>query len=189
VPHGASDVFRPVAAPAGSPTPYFLYVGALEPRKNLGGLIDAWRETRRRHGVDLVLAGRKRADFNELPAESGLQMLGEVSDTDLARLYSGALALAYPSHYEGFGLPVLEAMQCGACVLISKDSALREVAGEAGVALDGAQAWVEAMCAAVSNPEWRGQQRGKSLARACEFSWARTAQLTHDVYQEALKRF
>jgi glycosyltransferase involved in cell wall biosynthesis len=189
VPHGASDVFRPVAAPAGSPTPYFLYVGALEPRKNLAGLIEAWREVRRRHNVELVLAGRKRADFNELPADPGLRVLGEVSDTDLARLYSGALALVYPSHYEGFGLPVLEAMQCGACVLISKDSALREVAGEAGVALDGAQAWVEAMCAAVSNPEWRSQQRGKSLARACEFSWARTAQLTYDVYQEALRRF
>jgi glycosyltransferase involved in cell wall biosynthesis len=116
-------------------------------------------------------------------------VLGEVSDTDLARLYSGALALVYPSHYEGFGLPVLEAMQCGACVLISKDAALGEVAGQAGVTLDGAQAWVEAMCAAAANPEWRNQQRARSLARACEFSWTRTAQLTHDVYQEALKRF
>jgi alpha-1,3-rhamnosyl/mannosyltransferase len=191
VPHGASDVFRPVAAPPAKleGAPYFLYVGTLEPRKNLHTLIDAWHEVRRRHNVDLMLAGRKRADFNELPAEPGLRVLGEVSDTDLARLYSGALALVYPSHYEGFGLPVLEAMQCGACVLISKDAALGEVAGQAGVTLDGAQAWVEAMCAAAANPEWRNQQRARSLARACEFSWTRTAQLTHDVYQEALKRF
>ncbi len=191
VPHGAADVFRPVAAPPAmvAATPYFLYVGTLEPRKNLRVMIDAWREVRRKHGVDLVLAGRKREDFNELPAEPGLQVLGEVSDTDLARLYSGALALVYPSHYEGFGLPVLEAMQCGACVLISKDAALGEVAGEAGVALDGARAWTEAMCAVASNPEWRGQQRAKSLARAREFSWARTAQLTYDVYREALQRF
>jgi len=112
VPHGAADVFRPAAPPDAAP--YFLYVGALEPRKNLDGLIEAWREVRRRHGVDLVLAGRKRVDFNELPPEPGLRVTGEVRDTDLARLYSGALALVYPSHYEGFGLPVLEAMQCGA---------------------------------------------------------------------------
>jgi len=112
VPLGASDIFRPVAAPAASPVgaPYFLYVGTLEPRKNLHALIEAWRDVRRRHGVDLVLAGRKRADFNQPHAEPGLRVEGEVSDTDLARLYSGALALVYPSHYEGFGLPVLEAI-------------------------------------------------------------------------------
>jgi glycosyltransferase involved in cell wall biosynthesis len=193
VPLGASDVFRPVEAraPAASPAaaPYFLYVGTLEPRKNLDGLIEAWREVRGRHGVDLVLAGRRRADFSELPPEPGLRVTGEVSDTDLAQLYSGALALVYPSHYEGFGLPVLEAMQCGACVLISKDAALCEVAGEAGVNLDGAQAWAEAMCAVASNPEWRHERRAKSLARARGFSWTRTAQLTYDVYEEALKRF
>jgi len=187
VPHAASDIFHPAAAPAARP--YFLYVGALEPRKNLEGLIGAWRELRRCHDADLVLAGRKRADFRELPAEPGLRVEGEVSDTDLAQLYSGALALVYPSHYEGFGLPVLEAMQCGACVLISKDAALCEVAGQAGVSLDGAQGWVEAMCAAASNPEWRNERRAKSLARAREFSWARTAQLTYDVYEEALNRF
>jgi glycosyltransferase involved in cell wall biosynthesis len=191
VPHGAADVFRPAAPPVASPdaAPYFLYVGALEPRKNLDGLIEAWRVVRRRHRVDLVLTGRKRVDFNELPPEPGLRVTGEVSDTDLARLYSGALALVYPSHYEGFGLPVLEAMQCGACVLISKDAALCEVAGEAGVNLDGGQAWADAMCAAASNPEWRNEQRAKSLKRAREFSWTRTAQLTYDVHQEALKRF
>jgi glycosyltransferase involved in cell wall biosynthesis len=191
VPHGASDVFRPAAPPVASPdaAPYFLYVGTLEPRKNLDGLIEAWREVRRRHSVDLVLAGRKRVDFNALPPEPGLRVRGEVSDTDLAQLYSGALALVYPSHYEGFGLPVLEAMQCGACVLISKDPALREVAGEAGVNLDDGQAWAEAMCAVASNAEWRSEWRAKSLERAREFSWTRTAQLTYDVYAEALKRF
>jgi glycosyltransferase involved in cell wall biosynthesis len=188
VPHGASDVFRPVAA-APLPGPYFLYVGTLEPRKNLHGLMEAWREARRRHGVDLVLAGRKRADFSELPCEPGLRATGEVSDIELAQLYSGALALVYPSHYEGFGLPVLEAMQCGACVLISKDAALCEVAGEAGISLNGTRDWIEAMCVAAGNPQWRSDRQAKSLARAREFSWARAAQLTYDVYQEALKRF
>jgi alpha-1,3-rhamnosyl/mannosyltransferase len=187
VPLGASEVFRPADAVAA--TPYFLYAGTLEPRKNLHALVDAWRLVRARHAVDLVLAGRRRADFAALALEPGLRILGEVSDDELRQLYSGALALVYPSCYEGFGLPVLEAMQCGACVLVSRDAALCEVAGEAGVYPDGAKAWVEAMCAAVSEPAWLNQQRAKSLARAKEFSWARTAQKTREVYVEAQRRF
>ena len=187
VPLAAAPVFRPVEAQE-SP-PYFLYVGALEPRKNLHGLVEAWRSVRRLHPVDLVLVGRYRADFAALAPELGLHLPGEVSDTELARLYSGALALVYPSHYEGFGLPVLEAMQCGACVFISRDAALREVAGEAGLCLDGAGAWAEAMCAAAGNPNWLQERRQASLARAREFSWARTAKLTHGVYEEAMRRF
>ncbi|MBZ5591918.1 MAG: glycosyltransferase family 4 protein [Acidobacteriia bacterium] len=187
VPHGASELFRP-AEPAPS-APYFLYAGALEPRKNLHELVEAWRTVHGRHGVDLVLAGRRRADFAELPPEPGLRILGEVSDDDLPRLYSGAVAAVYPSRYEGFGLPVLEAMQCGACVLISHDAALREVAGEAGVCLDGNREWAEAMCAAATHPIWLNEQRTKSLARAREFSWTSTAQRTREVYLEAKRRF
>jgi alpha-1,3-rhamnosyl/mannosyltransferase len=187
VPLGASSAFQRVEAPADRP--YFLYVGALEPRKNLETLMGAWRTVRRLHAVDLVLAGRRREDFAQLAPEPGLRLLGEVSDHDLPRLYSGALALVYPSHYEGFGLPVLEAMQCGACVFISTDAALREVAGDAGVSLDGAGAWVEAMCAAATNPAWLNAQRAKSVARSRQFSWTRTARLTHEVYEEALRRF
>jgi len=187
VPLGASDVFRPVETL--DRPPYFLYVGTLEPRKNLSRLIEAWRAVRNRYPVDLVLAGRRRADFAEPSPEPGLQLTGEVTDRDLARLYSGALAVVYPSRYEGFGLPVLEAMQCGACVFISKDAALREVAGDAGLSLDGAGAWVEAMCAAVNNPEWLEARRRASIARAREFSWARTARLTREIYEEAQRRF
>jgi glycosyltransferase involved in cell wall biosynthesis len=187
VPHGASDVFRPrEKTPA---TPYFLYVGALEPRKNLPALIEAWRAVRQRYDVDLVMAGARRADFSQPAPEPGLRLMGQVSDADLARLYSGALALVYPSHYEGFGLPVLEAMQCGACVLLSRDAALAEVAGDAGVRLEGMREWVEVMCAAAGNPEWLVERRQASLTRAAEFSWARTARLTREVYAEALRRF
>jgi glycosyltransferase involved in cell wall biosynthesis len=137
----------------------------------------------------LVLAGRRREDFAELAPEPGLRILGEVSDHDLSHLYSGALALVYPSSYEGFGLPVLEAMQCGACVMISTDGALCEVAGEAGVCLEGPKAWAEAMCAAATNPAWLNEQRAKSLTRAKQFSWARTAESTRAVYVEAQRRF
>ena len=187
VPHGASEVFRPVEGPQAAP--YFLYVGALEPRKNLAAVVDAWRSVRARHDVDLVLVGRRREDFPEFSPEPGLHVPGEVEDADLAKLYSGALAFVYPSHYEGFGLPVLEAMQCGACVLISNDAALREVAGDAGVALDGAAAWAEAMGAAAENPAWVEEHRRKSLARAHQFSWKNTARQTWEVYEEAGRRF
>ena len=187
VPHGASGTFRP--APAEHRAPYFLYAGTLEPRKNLELLIEAWRAARRTSAVDLILAGRARADFTRPAPEPGLQLPGEVSDADLARLYSGAVAVVYPSYYEGFGLPVLEAMQCGACVFISQDPALQEVGGDAALVLDRPRSWVEAMRAASGSPEWLAQRRDASLARAREFSWARTARLTREVYEEAMRRF
>src|SRR5205807_344438 len=83
---------------------------------NLRFLVDAWRPVRDRYGVELALAGRRREDFAALPAEPGLRILGEALERDLPSLYSQALAFVYPSLYEGFGLPVLEAMQCGAFV-------------------------------------------------------------------------
>ena len=187
VPLAASNTFRPVRAE--NRLPYFLYAGTLEPRKNLHYLIEAWREVRRISPVDLVLAGRARADFWHPAPEPGLQLIGEVSDADLARLYSAALAVVYPSHYEGFGLPVLEAMQCGACVFISSDAALREVGGDAALVLDSPPSWVDAMRAAAGKPEWLGRRREASLARAREFSWARTARLTREVYSESIRRF
>jgi glycosyltransferase involved in cell wall biosynthesis len=185
VPEAAAAWFRPVAsAPA---TPYFLFVGTLEPRKNLPALVEAWREVRRHHPVDLVLAGRRRADFPALPEEPGLRIMGEVADEKLPQLYSGALAFVYPSLYEGFGLPVLEAMQCGACVIASR--AVAEAAGDAAVYADTPQELARAMREAAARPEWRAELGARSLARAREFSWERTARLTHQVYEEARRRF
>jgi glycosyltransferase involved in cell wall biosynthesis len=162
-------------------------VGTLEPRKNIAVLVDAWRQVRRRHTVDLLLVGRRRADFPPLPDEPGLRLLGELPDSALPELYSGALAFVYPSLYEGFGLPVLEAMQCGAPVIASR--AVAEAAGDAAVYADSAQDLAAAMCEAVSRPEWRNDRRARSLARSLEFSWERTARLTHEVYEEARRRF
>ena len=187
VPHAASRMFHPVEFPAS--TPYFVYAGTLEPRKNLHGLIEAWREVRRRHPVDLILAGRRRADFPQLAPEPGLKLAGEISDAELVQMYSGALAFVYPSHYEGFGLPVLEAMQCGACVFVSKDPALRDLIADAGVSLEGTAAWVEAMSHAAQHPAWVAGRRALSLRRARDFSWAHTARRTREVYAEAQQRF
>ncbi|PYT31944.1 MAG: hypothetical protein DMG57_03485 [Acidobacteria bacterium] len=187
VPYAASEMFRPVEKNCSAP--YFLYVGTLEPRKNLLELIEVFRAVRRRHSVELVLAGRRRADFPPLPPEPGVRVLGEVGDSELPGLYSNALVFLYPSHYEGFGLPVLEAMQCGACAFISGDAALAEVGGDAAVQLRSASEWVQAMQAAIENPGWLRELAQRGLRRAREFSWARTARLTREVYQEALRRF
>jgi glycosyltransferase involved in cell wall biosynthesis len=167
--------------------PFFLYVGTLEPRKNVPTLIEAWRTVRRDFAVDLVLAGRRRADFPTLPEASGLRWLGEVPDESLPALYSGALALVYPSLYEGFGLPVLEAMQCGAPVIVSR--ALAEVAGDAAIYADTPKDLAEAMRRFASRPDRACEQRARSLARAASFSWEQTARRTRDVYMEARRRF
>ena len=190
VPLAAASHFRP-SAPPPRPRPYLLHVAVNEPRKNLGMLVAAWREVHRRLGTELLLAGPLRFD-GHLPApEPGLQVLGEVPDADLPGLYSGAVACLYPSLYEGFGLPVLEAMQCGAAVIASRDQAVMEVAGDAALLLDArdARAWVEAMCAAAGGGEDISRMRARSLQRAALYSWARTARLTREVYLDALDAF
>jgi glycosyltransferase involved in cell wall biosynthesis len=187
VPEAAPDWLRP-AAGAGTKTPYFLFVGTLEPRKNLPALIEAWREVRRRHVIDLVLVGRRREDGPDWIAENGLRVAGEVPDGQLAELYSGALAFVYPSLYEGFGLPALEAMQCGACVIASR--AVAETAGDAALYAENSPgSLAEAMLAVAERPEMAEDYRRRSLARAAEFSWDRTARATFEVYQEAVRRF
>ena len=203
IPEAAAPWFRPVAQPergsalsrpvAGvldlgtADDAYFLYVGTLEPRKNLPSLLKAWREVRLHHAIDLVLAGRRRADFAPLPEEPGLRVLGEIPDASLPALYSGALAFVYPSLYEGFGLPVLEAMQCGCPVIAS--AAVAQAAGDGAIYANGPQGLARAMRQIAERPEWRAEWRARSLERARQFSWERTARMTHAVYLEARKRF
>jgi glycosyltransferase involved in cell wall biosynthesis len=190
VPLAAGESFRPRTVPKPSP-PYLLYVGTLEPRKNIHLILDLWRELRREHGVDLILAGRRRADFPEVPAEPGLRVRGLTPEEDLADLYSGAVACLYPSYYEGFGLPVLEAMQCGALVITSRDPAIVEVAADGAILLDleDRVPWLDALRSAVTQSEHTRAIREKALARAGEFSWTKTARLTKAVYEQAVQRF
>ena len=189
VPLAASAYFRPIDVPP-PVKPYFLYVGTLEPRKNIMMLTTAWRELAARHDVDLLLAGRARPGF-ELPELPGLRALGEVPDEELRRLYSGAVACLYPSLYEGFGLPPLEAMRCGCPVLVSSESSIVEVTGQAALSLDSrdTRAWIEAMTALLQTRELREEWRTRGLARAAEFSWERTARSMRELYVEAQRRF
>jgi glycosyltransferase involved in cell wall biosynthesis len=186
----ASSHFRPGGARP-EPRPYFLFVGTLEPRKNIGRLVEAWREVRKSCDVDLVLAGRARKDFTVLEPEPGLRVLGAVEEDELPALYSGAIACLYPSLYEGFGLPVLEALQCGALVITSRDPAIQEVAGDAAIFVEAtdARGLARAMEAAVENPAAFTGMKEKALVRAKEFTWGRTAERTREVYDAAFHIF
>jgi glycosyltransferase involved in cell wall biosynthesis len=185
VPEAAAPWLRPVETTP--ETPYFLFLATLEPRKNVPALVEAWRVVRRRHKIDLLLAGRRRADGPAILEAPGLRLLGEVPDEELSKLYSGAVAFVYPSLYEGFGLPVLEAMQCGACVIASR--AVAEAGGRAAVYADSVEDLARAMLRAAEDPAWRADCSARSLSRARDFSWERTARLTRQVYEEARKRF
>jgi glycosyltransferase involved in cell wall biosynthesis len=192
VPLAAGDLFRPsLVAEKPRGNPYFLFVGTRELRKNVTRLIDAWREARKTVAVDLVLVGRSHTPTEE----PGLRVLGEVADSDLPALYSGALACVYPSLYEGFGLPVLEAMQCGALVLASRDPAILEVSGgvnnRAAIHVDAEDtaALAEAMRAVATNSDGFDEVRARALTRAAQFSWQKTARLTREVYDQATRAF
>jgi glycosyltransferase involved in cell wall biosynthesis len=188
VPHGPSSL------PAGEPAaeraerPYFRFAGAIEPRKDIVMLVEAWKALPAGM-ADLVLAGRRRADGPRFEPHPGLHILGEVGDAQLAALYRGAAGFAYPSLYEGFGLPVLEAMQCGAPVIISGDPALLEVAGDAAMRADTAQELSGLLRALLDQPDLGARHRERGFRRASEFSWQRTAALTREVYGEAIARF
>ncbi len=188
VPLAASSDFAPAAVPRGN---YFLFVGTIEPRKNITRFVEAWREVRKRHPVELVLAGRQRSDFPRIIEQPGLTIRGPVDDAELPALYSAALAVVYPSLYEGFGLPVLEAMQCGALVVASRDPAILEVSGDAAVSIDAEDtgALAQALSEICEAPEKFEPLRARAIERSRLFSWRSTAERTREVYAEARRLF
>jgi O-antigen biosynthesis alpha-1,3-rhamnosyltransferase len=200
-PLGVSDHFAPgdranETLPARITRPFLLHVGDLHERRNLPLVVHAMFEAQRRPGMpslSLVLAGvdrgigeRLRAYAREAESPGAVVCLGPVTDSQLLTLYRGAAALVYPSRYEGFGLPVLEAMACGTPVIASRASSIPEVLGDAGVLLDpdDEPGWAEAI-AEIVNDEWqKGRMRKAGLTRAKEFTWARTASITLDAYRQ-----
>jgi len=181
----------------GLPTKYILYVGTIEPRKNVGRLLDAFARVRGRLvDVQLVLVGRQGwtddvgGEIQRRGLASRVLHLSAVTAEELPAVYRGAEFLAYPSLYEGFGLPPLEAMQSGTPVLTSNSSSLPEVVGDAALLVD--PHLVEAIAAALvrlsSDASLRAELRARGLKRAALFSWQKCAAATRAAYELTLQR-
>jgi len=205
----ASELFHPISDPAAlaavrqkyhlPDAPYILSVSTLEPRKNIDHVIRAFVRLITQEHLDdlyLVLTGSKGWNYERIFSEitgnpaiiDKIILTGYVADDDLPALYSGALAFAYLSHYEGFGLPPLEAMQCGTPVIASNTSSLPEVVGDAGIML--APTDLEGLCQAMlrlyANVDLRANLRAKAMERAGHFSWKRCVDETMAAYKLAL---
>ena len=177
--------------------PYLLVVGTIEPRKNLPLLLRAYDRLAARSAAAprLVLAGARGwhadatfATLAALAARDRVDWLDSPSQAELVLLYNGALALAFPSRYEGFGLPALEAFACGTPVLAADTSALREHVAGAGWLLppDDDAAWSEALATISHDAARRDELASAGRARAAGYSWARTAAATRAVYRQVL---
>ena len=178
--------------------PYVLFVGLLEPKKNLGVLLGAVARLRAAKAwgtTELVVAGasgwgrdRWSVEAHRLGLDQSVRFLGAVPDGDLPALYAGARAFVFPSLWEGFGLPVLEAMAAGAPVIASRRGALPEVTGEAALLVEPEVApLADALGQVLDDPLLRARLREAGLARAAQFSWERTATETLAVYRAALE--
>ena len=173
--------------------PYVLAVGTLEPRKNLPFLLSAFAAVSDRFSHDLVLVGPEgwmtgefHRTLERLNLGDRVRMTGFVSDQELGGWYSGADLFVFPSTYEGFGLPTVEAMRCGAPLLVSDSSCFPEVVGDAGILVSPTDhdAWCDALVAILTDRALNAHLRERSLTGATRFSWERTATETLRVYQE-----
>ena len=174
---------------------YLFAVATLEPRKNLAGLMTAYMRLplKERRRFPLVLVGGRGWQCHELEeriakleAAGELRYLGYVAAEDLPAIYSGAAGFAFPSHYEGFGLPPLEAMASGVPVLTSSNSAMSEVVGTAGILIDPKDddAIYQGLVQLLSDDQWRRQAIMDGLSRASQFSWPHCVEQTMAVYRQ-----
>jgi glycosyltransferase involved in cell wall biosynthesis len=205
-PLAASDNFYPVTDSATinqklaqyqiPPKPYFLSLCTLEPRKNLSFLLRCFANLLTQNPtleLNLVLvgvSGWKNNDIfqtvqNNPTLKSHVIFTGYIPDQDLSAIYSGALAFVYPSLYEGFGLPPLEAMQCGTPVITSNTSSLPEVIGDAGIMINPTDSdeLCQAMLDLINNADLRNRLSQKGRDRAQQFSWSKCAQETVEIYK------
>ncbi len=174
------------------PDEYILYFGSNKPHKNLVTLVEAYATMAAETGARLVIAGywdaaypesRRRAEA--LGLGERVRFLGPVDEADAPALYSGATCFVFPSRYEGFGLPVLEAMACGAAVACSNTSSLPQVGGDAALyfAPEDIDGLAHALRRLISDPVLRQTLAQKGLEQARRFSWSRTATQTLEVYR------
>jgi glycosyltransferase involved in cell wall biosynthesis len=197
--HGVEPAFKPLLDSQITPTlrdyrlnaGYFLFVGTIGPRKNIPGLLAGYARVREqfKDAPPLVIAGEVGWLADELMkaihSAEGVIYLGGVAWQDFPALYNGARALLLPSHYEGFGLPALEAMACGVIPVVSDRSSLPEVTGGGGLLVDPDEpdSLRDALARILTaDAAWLTLQREAALARAAQFTWARSAAIAREVY-------
>src|SRR5215472_7939730 len=197
---GVSRAFRPLGAEDLAearaklklPERFILFVSTIEPRKNLGTLLEAWAMMRDR--PDLVVVGGLGCRYERIRVQMErmgpqLHHLQGLDPVQLPAVYNLALVLAHPAWYEGFGLPPLEAMACGTPVVVSDRSSLPEVVGDAGLIApaDSPEAWRQALEAVAGDAGLAADLRRRGILRAAEFSWQHAADLTWQAVDDAIK--
>lgn len=208
-PLAANPVFRPFQNPdrqfltryqIPQDKPFLLYIGEIQPRKNIFGILEAFESlpVAVRENVNFVVVGRARYRENQeqfdallagLKSRAQIFQVSNVPTEDLVRFYNAALGFVYVSFFEGFGLPVVEAMSCGCPVITANTTSLREVSENAALSVnpDDREEIREAMRQLIEEEELRMLLRQKGLQRANEFSWEKTAQKTMEGYRKALE--
>ena len=202
VPNGVGPEFGPLPdddvntfrRAEGLPKRFILFLGTLQPRKNLETLLRAYARVAAQTGWELVVAGAEGwgtepmfAAVRELGLADKVRFVGYVAPERLPLWYNAAGILAYPSFYEGFGLPALEAMACGTAVIAADNSALPEVVGDAGC-LVGARdidGFAHAIATLARDDDFRARLGARGARRAAQYTWRRTAELTLRVYEDA----
>jgi glycosyltransferase involved in cell wall biosynthesis len=191
------EVIDSVRSRYGLPERYLLFVGTVEPRKNLGRLLTVFERAHDDGLIDgLIIVGRRGwlyddffAQLQASPSRDRVILPGYVDDEDLPALYAGARAFVFPSVYEGFGLPVLEAMASGVPVVTSATTSVPEIGGDAALYFDplDVQSMSDAVSRLLKDSDLQDEMRSQGLARAMGFSWERAARETRAVYDTVLE--
>ena len=191
-----TDIFKPAKTENNSS--YILFVGTLQPRKNIAGLIKAFKLISSDHNLKLVIAGKKGWLYENIFSEVrkyGLQdriiFKDYVNEYDLIKLYQKAVCFVLPSFYEGFGIPVIEAMACGCPVIVSNSSSLAEIVGNAGLRINPYkhEEIAKAIIKVISDKDTREKLKVEGIRQAKNFSWQKTSQIIYtNLISEALNK-